>query len=79
MRGACAYTLTIHQVGGYLGGFMYNAIPAVVEGKSVLINKVGLLDQPLALDLLNNLLDIAYAQGKIDGMDSARKSIEVAL
>lgn len=58
---------------------MYNAIPAVVEGKSVLINKVGLLDQPLALDLLNNLLDIAYAQGKIDGMDSARKSIEVAL
>lgn len=58
---------------------MYNAIPAVVEAKSILISKVGLLDQPLALDLLNNLLDIAYAQGKIDGMDSARKSIEVAL
>ena len=58
---------------------MYNAIPAVVEGKSAIINKVGLLDQPLALDLLNNLLDIAYAQGKIDGMDSARKSIEATL
>ena len=55
---------------------MYNAIPAVIEGKSAIINKVGLLDQPLALDLLNNLLDIAYAQGKIDAIEPMRRSLE---
>jgi len=56
---------------------MYYAIPAVIEGKSVLISKVDFRDQQLAMELLNNLLDIAYAQ--IDGMDSARKSIEATL
>lgn len=75
MRSACAYTLTIHQVGGYLGGFMYYAIPAVIEGKSVLISKVDFRDQQLAMELLNNLLDIAYAQGKIDATDEAMNRV----
>jgi len=54
---------------------MYYAIPAVVEGKSVLISKVDFRDQQLAMELLNNLLDIAYAQGKIDATDEAMNRV----
>ena len=55
---------------------MFNEPQAVIEAKSVLISKVYLADQTLVMELLNNLLDVAYHQGRIAGMNSARALVD---
>jgi hypothetical protein len=72
MRSACAYAITIHQVGGYIGGYMFNAPNVVIEAKDIVISKVYLDDQQIARELLNNMLDVAYSCGQMDGMNTAK-------
>jgi len=72
MRSACAYAITIHQVGGYIGGYMFNAPDTVIKAKDILISKVYLDHQQIAMSMLNNMLDVAYQCGQMDGMNTAK-------
>lgn len=51
---------------------MFNAPQPVIEAKSILISKVYLEHQQIVMALLNNMLDIAYSCGQMDGMNSAK-------
>lgn len=51
---------------------MFNAPNVIIEAKSILISKVDIQDQQLAMELLNNILDVAYSCGKVDGVNTAK-------
>jgi hypothetical protein len=51
---------------------MFNAPKPVIEAKSNLISVVYLDHQQIAMEMLNNMLDVAYSCGQVDGMNTAK-------
>ena len=54
---------------------MFNAPKPVIEAKSNLISVVYLDHQQIAMEMLNNMLDVAYACGYSDGMNRAKELV----